>query len=126
MKTLAVARPMSGPRPFARSIDPKRWLREAFARQPLLTGFAVEDGGVAMELTTPTGAAIVAAETTAGVKAVRDHLILIDNWSGFYVAPVVSGSHRRRSSGTLMWLAVGVVAGLAVVGLLVLVKVLRA
>ena len=45
--------------------------------------------------------------------------------SGFYVAPVVSGSHRRRSSGTLMWLAVGVVAGLAVVGLLVLVKVLR-
>ena len=45
--------------------------------------------------------------------------------SGFYVAPVVSGSHRRRSSGTLMWLAVGVVAGLAVVGLLVLVMVLR-
>jgi hypothetical protein len=41
MKTLAVVRPMSGPRPFARSIDPKRWLREAFARQPLLTGFAV-------------------------------------------------------------------------------------
>jgi len=41
MKTLAVAQPMSGPRPFARSIDPRRWLREAFARQPLLTGFAV-------------------------------------------------------------------------------------
>lgn len=41
MKTLTVVRPMSGPRPFARSIDPKRWLREAFARQPLLTGFAV-------------------------------------------------------------------------------------
>jgi len=41
MKALAVAQPMSGPRPFARSIDPKRWLREAFARQPLLTGFAV-------------------------------------------------------------------------------------
>lgn len=29
-------------------------------------------------------AAIVAAETTPGVTAVRDHLILIRNWSGFY------------------------------------------
>ncbi len=32
-------------------------------------------------------AAIVAAESTAGVTAVRDHLILIDNWSGFYAEP---------------------------------------
>lgn len=30
-------------------------------------------------------AAIVAAENTAGVKAVHDHLCLIDTWSGFYV-----------------------------------------
>jgi len=30
-------------------------------------------------------AAIVAAENTPGVKAVHDHLLLIDNWSGFYV-----------------------------------------
>lgn len=29
-------------------------------------------------------AAIVAAETTPGVTAVRDHLVLIRNWSGFY------------------------------------------
>jgi CBS domain-containing protein len=31
-------------------------------------------------------AAIVAAENTAGVEAVHDHLCLIDTWSGFYVA----------------------------------------
>lgn len=43
--------------------------------------------------------------------------------SGFYVAPVVS--RRRRESAMLTWLAVGVVAGLAVVGLLTLVKVLH-
>lgn len=43
--------------------------------------------------------------------------------SGFYVAPVVSG--RRRQSGTLIWLVVGAVAGLAVMALLVLVKMLR-
>jgi len=30
-------------------------------------------------------AAIIAAENTPGVKAVHDHLLLIDNWSGFYV-----------------------------------------
>ena len=41
MKTLAVARPMSELRPIARSIDPRPWLHEAFARQPLLAGFAV-------------------------------------------------------------------------------------
>jgi len=35
-------------------------------------------------------AAIVAAETTRGVKAVRDHLLLIDNWSGFYAEPLAA------------------------------------
>ncbi len=43
--------------------------------------------------------------------------------SGFYVAPVVTA--RRRSSGVVVWLMAGGVAGLAIAGLLVLVKVLR-
>jgi hypothetical protein len=43
--------------------------------------------------------------------------------SGFYVAPVVSA--RRRSNGVMVWLMASAVAGLAVAGLLVLVKVLR-
>jgi hypothetical protein len=30
-------------------------------------------------------AAIVAAENTAGVKEVPDHLCFVDTWSGFYV-----------------------------------------
>ncbi|MCB1413428.1 MAG: CBS domain-containing protein [Xanthobacteraceae bacterium] len=32
-------------------------------------------------------AAIVAAEGVAGVKAVEDGLMLVDNWSGFYLTP---------------------------------------
>lgn len=43
--------------------------------------------------------------------------------SGFYVAPVVA--RRRRGRGTWVWLAAGIVAGLAIVALLVLVKLLR-
>ena len=43
--------------------------------------------------------------------------------SGFYVAPVVTA--RRRSNGVVVWLMAGGVAGLAIAGLLVLVKVLR-
>lgn len=43
--------------------------------------------------------------------------------SGFYVAPVATA--RRRSSGVVVWLMAGGVAGLAIAGLLVLVKVLR-
>lgn len=43
--------------------------------------------------------------------------------SGFYMAPVVTA--RRRSSGVVVWLMAGGVAGLAIAGLLVLVKVLR-
>lgn len=43
--------------------------------------------------------------------------------SGFYMAPVVTA--RRRSNGVVVWLMAGGVAGLAIAGLLVLVKVLR-
>ena len=43
--------------------------------------------------------------------------------SGFYVAPVVSA--RRRSNGVMVWLMASGVVGLAVAGLLVLVKMLR-
>jgi hypothetical protein len=43
--------------------------------------------------------------------------------SGFYAAPVVTA--RRRQNSAPMWLAVGILAGLALVGLLVLIKVLR-
>lgn len=43
--------------------------------------------------------------------------------SGFYVAPVVTA--RRRSSAVMVWLMASGVAGLAIAGLLVLVKVLR-
>ncbi len=43
--------------------------------------------------------------------------------SGFYVAPVVTS--RRRSNGAVVWLMASGVAGLAIAGLLVLVKVLR-
>jgi CBS domain-containing protein len=42
-------------------------------------------------------AAIVAAETTAGVKAVRDHLLLIDNWSGFYAEPLADDEPAREN-----------------------------
>jgi CBS domain-containing protein len=40
-------------------------------------------------------AVIVAAENTAGVKAVRDHLLLIDNWSGFYAEPLTDDEPAR-------------------------------
>lgn len=43
--------------------------------------------------------------------------------SGFYVAPVAST--RRHGSGSLVWLTAGVVAVLATLALLVLVKFLR-
>lgn len=43
--------------------------------------------------------------------------------SGFYVAPVLTT--RRSSNGMLVWLMASGVAGLAVAGLLVLVKLLR-
>lgn len=43
--------------------------------------------------------------------------------SGFYVAPVVST--RRRSGAAVVWLAASVVAGVAVLALLMLVKMLR-
>lgn len=43
--------------------------------------------------------------------------------SGFYVAPVLTA--RRRSNGLMVWLMASGVAGLAVAGLLVLVKMLR-
>lgn len=43
--------------------------------------------------------------------------------SGFYVAPVVRT--RRSGSGVMVWLMASGVLGLAVVGLLVLVKLLR-
>ena len=43
--------------------------------------------------------------------------------SGFYVAPVLTA--RRRSNGVMVWLMASGVAGLAVAGLLVLVKMLR-
>ncbi len=42
--------------------------------------------------------------------------------SGFYAAPVVA---RRRGGATWVWLAAGIVAGLAIVALLVLVRLLR-
>lgn len=43
--------------------------------------------------------------------------------SGFYVAPVVTA--RRRGSGAMVWLMASGVVGLALAGLLVLVKLLR-
>ena len=43
--------------------------------------------------------------------------------SGFYVAPVVTT--RRSGNGMVVWLMASGVAGLAVAGLLVLVKLLR-
>ena len=41
MKTITAPRPMPEPRRFDGSLDPRPWLREAFFRQRLLTGFAV-------------------------------------------------------------------------------------
>lgn len=43
--------------------------------------------------------------------------------SGFYVAPVLTT--RRSSNGVMVWLLASGVAGLAVAGLLMLVKMLR-
>lgn len=40
-------------------------------------------------------AVIVAAENTPGVKKVHDHLMLIDNWSGFYVESPEDRAARR-------------------------------
>lgn len=45
--------------------------------------------------------------------------------SGFYVAPVVSARRSGSGSGVMVWLMASGVFGLAVAGLLVLVKVLR-
>lgn len=44
-------------------------------------------------------AAIVAAENTAGVKAVHDHLLLIDNWSGFYAEPLAADEPAPGARG---------------------------
>ena len=41
MKTITAPRPMPEPHRFDGSLDPRPWLREAFFRQRLLTGFAV-------------------------------------------------------------------------------------
>ena len=41
MKLITLPRPMSEPSRFEASMDPRRWLREAYSRQRLLTGFAV-------------------------------------------------------------------------------------
>ncbi len=42
-------------------------------------------------------AVIVAAENTPGVKEVHDHLLLIDNWSGFYVESPEDRAAQRRA-----------------------------
>lgn len=42
-------------------------------------------------------AAIVAAETTPGVTAVRDHLVLIHNWSGVYILSPEDKAARDRT-----------------------------
>jgi CBS domain-containing protein len=44
-------------------------------------------------------ATIVAAENTAGVKEVHDHLCFVDTWSGFYVeSPEDDASHRLEKA----------------------------
>ena len=45
-------------------------------------------------------ATIVAAEDTAGVKEVHDHLCFVDTYSGFYVeSPEDDASHRVEKAG---------------------------
>jgi CBS domain-containing protein len=44
-------------------------------------------------------AVIVAAENVAGVKAVKDGLVLVDNWSGFYPTPPDADAGTESTPG---------------------------
>jgi CBS domain-containing protein len=48
-------------------------------------------------------AAIVAAENTAGVEQVHDHLCLVDTWSGFYVESPEDMKAASQSQGASCW-----------------------
>ncbi len=48
-------------------------------------------------------ATIVAAENTAGVKKVHDHLCFVDTWSGFYVESAEDDASRQLENANQAW-----------------------